>query len=57
VVTEDSPEGAPVAANDAQRAPSLMTATREQLGLKLELRKFPLEVLVVDHMEKLTTEN
>jgi uncharacterized protein (TIGR03435 family) len=35
---------------------SLFTAV-ETLGLKLERRKAPLEVLVVDHMEKAPTEN
>jgi uncharacterized protein (TIGR03435 family) len=29
-----------------------MAAVREQLGLKLEKRKEPLEVMVIDHVEK-----
>jgi uncharacterized protein (TIGR03435 family) len=32
--------------------PSLVTAIHEQLGLKLESQKGPVEVLVIDHIEK-----
>jgi uncharacterized protein (TIGR03435 family) len=36
----------------ADTGPSLFTAVREQLGLKLESSKGPVEVLVIDHAEE-----
>jgi uncharacterized protein (TIGR03435 family) len=36
---------------------SLFSAIQEQLGLKLEARKAPVEILVIDHAEKVPTEN
>lgn len=38
-------------------APSLFTALPEKLGLRLTSAKVPVEVLVVDHIEKVPTEN
>jgi uncharacterized protein (TIGR03435 family) len=38
-------------------APDLFTAIREQLGLKLESRKSPIDVLIVDSAARLPTEN
>jgi uncharacterized protein (TIGR03435 family) len=37
--------------------PSIFTALEEQIGLWLEARRLPLEVLVVDHSNKTPTEN
>jgi uncharacterized protein (TIGR03435 family) len=45
---DDTQTGADRAASDS---PSLFTAMQEQLGLKLESRKVPVDVLVVDHAE------
>jgi len=41
------------AADDAtDSTPDLFTAIQEQLGLKLEPTKGPVDVLVIDHMER-----
>ena len=51
------PEGAQERAPDRGEGPSIFTAVQEQLGLRLEARKSPVEILVVDHVEKTPTEN
>jgi uncharacterized protein (TIGR03435 family) len=37
---------------DGDDRPSIFTAVQEQLGLKLEAAKAPVEMLIIDHIEK-----
>jgi bla regulator protein BlaR1 len=48
------PEGGHATDNtaSADSGPSIFTAIQEQLGLKLESKKGPVEILVIDHVEK-----
>jgi len=47
-----APEGA-----EDSTLPSLFTAVQEQLGLKLESQRVPVKMLVVDHADRVPTEN
>jgi uncharacterized protein (TIGR03435 family) len=38
-------------------APSIFAAVQEQLGLRLEALKGPLDVVVIDHADKVPAEN
>jgi uncharacterized protein (TIGR03435 family) len=49
--------GAPGSADSASEPGSSILTSVQQLGLKLEARKMPLDLLVIDHLEKLPTEN
>jgi uncharacterized protein (TIGR03435 family) len=49
--------GADSGASEPNGAISLMEAVSKQLGLKMEMQKHPLPVLVVDHLEEKPTEN
>jgi len=42
---------------DTPRAPGITEAVEDQLGLRMQRRKAPVEILVVDHVEKTPTEN
>jgi uncharacterized protein (TIGR03435 family) len=43
--------------NPDSNLPDLFTALQEQLGLKLETQKVPVEMLVIDHVDRIPTEN
>jgi uncharacterized protein (TIGR03435 family) len=49
-------DGAPPAAPADDMGPSIFTALEEQLGLKLEMTKGPMDVYNIDHVEQ-PTEN
>jgi uncharacterized protein (TIGR03435 family) len=51
------PPGASAAASDPSGGLSLFDAVNKQLGLKLEMRKRTLPVLVIDHVEQNPTDN
>jgi uncharacterized protein (TIGR03435 family) len=50
-----NPAEAPLDSNDS--GPSIFTALQERLGLKLESRKGPMDLLVVESVEKAPTKN
>jgi uncharacterized protein (TIGR03435 family) len=50
---EFGPNGLPIAPpSTVPSSPSLTTALQEQLGLRLESTKGPVEVIVIDHVER-----
>jgi hypothetical protein len=50
-----SSEGGNASGGDA--APPIPAALQEQLGLKLRAQKAPVEIIVIDRVEKVPTEN
>lgn len=50
--SSDADAGSP--ASDTPSGPTIFTALEEQLGLKLESAKGPVQILVIDHVEKPT---
>jgi uncharacterized protein (TIGR03435 family) len=54
---EWTPEASRAVPDAPEAGPTIFTAVQEQLGLKLEGRKDAVEVLVIDHAEKVPVEN
>jgi uncharacterized protein (TIGR03435 family) len=44
-------------ASEAELIPALVEAVQSQLGVKIERKKMPVEVLVIDHLERSPSEN
>jgi uncharacterized protein (TIGR03435 family) len=51
------PAGAGGATDTASEPGSSIVTSVQQLGLRLEARKMPIDMIVIDHLEKLPTEN
>lgn len=54
---EWAPETRDPGATDLPALPELPVAIQEQLGLRLESRKAPIPIVIVEHIEKVPTEN
>ena len=50
-------DGVPAATLPEDSGPTVYSAVQDQLGLKLEARKMPVEVLVIDRIEKVPVGN
>jgi uncharacterized protein (TIGR03435 family) len=51
------PTDAGASPTSSDPAPTLLVAIQDQLGLKLEAKKLPVDIVIVDHIEKSPTEN
>jgi uncharacterized protein (TIGR03435 family) len=47
----------PPGASETDAPPDIFQAIKDQLGLTLEAKKGPVELIVIDHIEKVPTEN
>jgi bla regulator protein blaR1 len=52
VPSSEAPNGQPAAAASDPPGPTLLDAVQDQLGLKLESGKGPVDAIVIDHIEK-----
>jgi uncharacterized protein (TIGR03435 family) len=50
------PSNSPAPSSPPSESPALMTAIRDQLGLKLDPQRGPVDVFVIDHVEAPTTD-
>lgn len=51
------PGGGPAPTGADESGPDITTAVREQLGLKLDSKKLPVDILIIDKADKVPTEN
>jgi uncharacterized protein (TIGR03435 family) len=57
-VTDTLRSGTPSPAGaDGDEGPTITQAIQDQLGLRLEAKKGPVDCLIVDHIERAPTEN
>jgi uncharacterized protein (TIGR03435 family) len=50
-------DSGPLLDPDGDNGPTIFSAIQEQLGLKLEQKKGTVDMFVIDHVEKMPTEN
>jgi uncharacterized protein (TIGR03435 family) len=55
--TADDMDGSTSSPSNGDPAPSLFTAVQETLGLRLQAQKVPVDIIVVDHVERAPIEN
>ena len=55
--TSDDMDSSTSSTSNGDPAPSLFTAVQETLGLRLQSQKVPVDIIVVDHVERVPAEN